>query len=342
MDVVSENNFCFALPKIELHAHLNGSLSDKILRILGCREEDVQDYQCASVDQRNLDDTFKKFGIAHKATYCPEAVYIATKNVIEEFSQENVIYLELRTTPRYEVGMSSETYVESVVRGIQDTKNHMMVKLILSLNRQHSIEKCQNHLDLILKMRSKYPDIIQGIDLSGNPIHGSFNELKYLFEKARKAGLSTTIHCGEIENSEEIKEVLAFKPDRLGHACYIHPNYNGCEKNWYQLKELKIPTEICLSSNVITGTCDYENHHVQEWIKDDLPFSLNTDDKGVFKTSLTQEFQYAMKFLNLSSSELWRISMNAIEHSFANSEEKSFLKSKLVDWKNKNLHFFTK
>lgn len=149
----------------ELHAHLNGSLSDKILQILGCHEEDIREYQSSKdipIEGRNLEDVFKKFAIAHKVTSSPEAVYTSTKRVIDEFAQENVIYLELRTTPRSEEGMTTEVYVESVIKAIQDSKDNIIVKLILSLNRSHSIEICEKNLDLILNMKSKYPDIVKG------------------------------------------------------------------------------------------------------------------------------------------------------------------------------------
>lgn len=341
----SFEDFCLSLPKIELHAHLNGSLSDKILPLLGCPYSDICNYQKLRnipIGQRNLENVFKTFAIAHKATSSSQTVYLATLNLIKEFAADNVIYLELRTTPRNEEGMSAENYIESVIKAIQDSTNRILVKLILSLNRQHSLEECTNNLNLILKKQSEYPDIIKGIDLSGNPIHGSFHDLKHLFKRGRNNNLFTTIHCGEVVNSKEIHEILEFRPERIGHACYLHPNYNGCIQNWNLLKELRLPTEICLTSNIVTGTVDiYENHHVQEWIKDNLPFSLNTDDKGIFNTSLSQEFQIAKKFFKFSAPDLWKISMNSIEDSFANAEEKIYLKMKLEDWKFKNYKFFS-
>lgn len=136
--------------------------------------------------------------------------------------------------------------------------------------------------------------------MSGNPNHGSFDKLKNLLEKARKNDLRTTIHCAEIVNSEEITSILEFHPDRIGHACYLHPQYKGCKKNWSLFKELNILTgicpkmyihlknfnfffsEICLTSNVVCGEIDiYENHHLQEWIKDKLPFSLNVSNHNI-------------------------------------------------------------
>ncbi|KAK9877446.1 hypothetical protein WA026_018556 [Henosepilachna vigintioctopunctata] len=344
MNIPSNRDFCKSLPKIELHAHLNGSLSEKTLTELGSSPDDVAEYQRLQrtpPEGRNLSDCFKIFGFAHKATATPEAVYLATKNVIREFYDDNVIYLELRTTPREEVGiMTAESYVEAVVKAIQDNTYDILVKLILSINRQHSPELSKNNLDVILKLKEKYPNIIRGIDLSGDPHKGNFEDLKILFETARKNGLRTTLHCGEVKNDEEVSQILEFRPDRIGHAPFLHPNYGGCSKNWNLLRMLKIPTEICLTSNIISGTTkSYELHHIKEWIKHDLPFSLNTDDKGVFHTDLSQEFERALKYLHIKNEQILEISSNSVNHSFATQEEKNKLQEKLKEWVYTNCNF---
>ncbi|KAL3289106.1 hypothetical protein HHI36_003547 [Cryptolaemus montrouzieri] len=337
MNNFSNEDFCKSLPKIELHAHLNGSLSETTLIQLGSTNSDIAEYQKLKhvpPHERTLNDCFKIFQFAHKVTTSPNSVYAATKNVIDEFFLDNVIYLELRTTPRSEDGMDAETYIESVVEAIKDNEKDILVKLILSINRQHSLEVCRQHLDIILKMKKKYPDIIKGIDLSGNPHHGRFSNLQKLFQEARDHGLFTTIHCAEIVNNDEVKDILHFEPDRIGHAPFVHPRYGGCAENWTTLQKNKVPTEFCLTSNIISGTTNlYENHHIREWINNKLPFSINTDDKGIFHTNLSQEFEYALKYLALSPLELWQISLDSVDHTFATSEEKSLLRFKLEQWK---------
>lgn len=86
--------------------------------------------------------------------------------------------------------MNQNDYIETVIKAIKENENsNIIVKLLLSLDRRKSYEEQVETLDLIIKYKSKYPDIIKGIDLSGDPAKGEF--FKDLFEKARKNELYT-------------------------------------------------------------------------------------------------------------------------------------------------------
>lgn len=327
--------FCNVLPKIELHAHLNGSLTRTTLKNLGCQENIADSYQInheLHEPGKALSDCFKLFSIAHKLTNTAESVYYATETVIEDFCNDNVIYLELRTTPKSVNGMTKEEYIESVVRAIKSNKRAITVKLLLSINRSQSLQESEESLQVFVEMKGKYPDIIKGIDLSGDPKVGSFDE--NLFLKARNNCFQITLHCGEVQNNEEIERMLKFHPDRLGHCTFLHPSYGGTQANWDLYCKLKIPTECCLTSNILCETSkSYKEHHVQEWLKTKLPFSLGTDDKGVFSTDLSTEYFLAHQNFSLTKEDLWNISFNSIDYSFATEKEKDRLKLLLLDWR---------
>ncbi|KAI4467374.1 adenosine deaminase [Holotrichia oblita] len=237
------NEFCKNLPKIELHAHLNGSLSSQTLKKLGCFDDCIGEYQKLNKllerNSRTLNECFLLFKVAHNATRTKEAVYVATKDVIQEFFDDNVIYLELRTTPRNEVDMTMEEYVEAVVKAIQDNKLNIIVKLLLSIDRRYELAASEDTMNLIIKMKSKYPDIVKGVDLSGNPNVGIFNS--ELFKKAKQSGLNLSLHCGEVKNDKEVEEMLLLNPDRIGHATCIHPKYEGSDDLWNLYRQKLIP-----------------------------------------------------------------------------------------------------
>ncbi|GJQ78504.1 putative deaminase [Trypoxylus dichotomus] len=334
------NEFPKHLPKTELHAHLNGSLSAETLKKLGSFDESIERYQklngLLERNSRTLDECFHLFKVAHDVTVNKQAVYTATRDVIQDFFNDNVIYLELRTTPRAEVGMNKREYIEAVVQAIQDNQLNILVKLLLCIDRRHEISVSKGVLDLIIEMKNKYPHVIKGIDLCGNPNVGIFNA--ELFIKARENGLMLSIHGGEIKNDEEVEEIFKLKPERIGHGTCIHPNFGGSEALWNLYKQIKIPIEMCLTSNVICGTSEgYKAHHVSEWLKNDLPFSIATDDKGVFNTTLSKEYALLQEHFNLKEQELWNITFNSIDHSFADNIEKENLRSILLDWKTKHM-----
>jgi len=103
--------FCRILPKVELHAHLNGSLSnltlEKLARLKGCPVPDID------LDQLTIDQVFDAFRQIQKLTDTKEAVTLATYLTLGEFAADNVKYIELRSTPR------STWYGQAVLDGIK-------------------------------------------------------------------------------------------------------------------------------------------------------------------------------------------------------------------------------
>lgn len=77
-------------------------------------------------------------------------------------------------------------------------------------------------------MRERYPSIVVGVDLSGDPSKGKFTDFKHIYEKARVAGLGLALHCAEIDDENEILERLKFMntSDRIGHGTFIDGNWH--------------------------------------------------------------------------------------------------------------------
>lgn len=196
-----------------MHAHLNGSLDASSLQLLGCTNAEISEYRQLTnlqATEKTLNECFKLFKVAHNATKNPQSIYLATKYVIEDFYKDNVVYLELRTTPRDEEHMTKIEYIEAVIKAIHECTENILVKLLLSIDRSKDLESSEETMELIIKMKEKYPSIIKGVDFSGNPYVGSFSSK--LFQKARDCGLFVTLHCAEIKNDKEVKQILKFKP----------------------------------------------------------------------------------------------------------------------------------
>ncbi|KAJ1521909.1 hypothetical protein ONE63_002245 [Megalurothrips usitatus] len=342
-------SFCSRLPKVELHAHLNGSFSEKTLYSLymdspGCKTEDIR-YLISSFHQgsdRTLDDCFKNFDIAHAVTISPAAVRRGTMDVISEFASDGVIYLELRTTPRTVPGvMSKKQYIQAVVDAIRDVPNFIgperfiIVKLLLSVNRRDERSEAEANIKEAVEAHMAYPDIVVGVDLSGDPKCGTVAEnILPLFADARSKGLKVALHCAEVPNEKEVEAIIRFKADRIGHGTCIHPQYGGSEKLWTLLLESKVPIEVCLTSNIKCKTVEnYESHHLQHLLPVHHPIAISTDDKGVFCTTLSKEFEIAAETFLLSFGDLCRFTEMAIDASFASPDEKNQLLEKLNNFK---------
>ncbi|XP_069682467.1 adenosine deaminase-like protein isoform X2 [Periplaneta americana] len=267
------SSFCKRLPKVELHAHLNGSLSTKTLRELhelhvtshiNDASWNIWEAVIEHGQKRTLDECFQLFGIAHSLTSTPCAIYKATQDVVREFADDGVLYLELRSTPRTVPGvMSKAEYIQAMMDAIRDvTDCQIQVKLIVSIDRRQGKEAANETFNVTLAAHRQNPNIIVGMDLSGDPSKGDITDYLSIFDEARKAGFKLSLHCAEVPNTMEVEKILAFHPDRLGHCTCIHPLHSGSQELWLKLLNSYIPVELCLTSNVKCGTVDdYKKHH---------------------------------------------------------------------------------
>ncbi|XP_061345509.1 N6-mAMP deaminase [Gastrolobium bilobum] len=356
-----EMEWWMSMPKVELHAHLNGSIRDSTLLELAKALGDKGVIDFSQVEHvilkndRSLTEVFKLFDLIHILTTDHTSVTRITKEVVEDFASENVVYLELRTTPKKNdsLGMSKRSYIEAVLKGLRAVSNvdvafipcseesrtgshskpvllandkcngnsrkKIFVRLLLSIDRRETTEAAMETVMLALEMR--YLGVV-GIDLSGNPAVGEWITYLPALKFAQEQGLYITLHCGEVPNSKEIHDMLDFLPHRIGHACCFE------EEHWRKLKSSNIPVEICLTSNIRTlSVPSIDAHHFVDLYNTKHPLILCTDDSGVFSTSLSNEYKIAASSLGLGRKEMFDLSKNAVDFIFADSLVKEDLRT---------------
>ncbi|RVX08094.1 Adenosine deaminase-like protein [Vitis vinifera] len=320
-----EMEWWISMPKVELHAHLNGSIRDSTLlelaKALGEKGvilfSDVE--HVIRKNDRSLNEVFKLFDLIHIITTDHTTVTRITKEVVEDFASENVIYLELRTTPKRNesIGMSKRSYMEAVVKGLRAVDAVDVNFAPHYLGEGNDIYAMET-VKLALEMRDQG---VVGIDLSGNPTVGDWMTFLPALKFAREQGLSITLHCGEVPNPKEIQAMLEFLPERVGHACFFK------EDHWENAKSSKIPVEICLTSNIRTGSISsLDVHHFGDLYHAKHPLILCTDDSGIFSTSLSGEYILAASSFGLGKKEMLELGRNAIEFIFADDEIKRELR----------------
>ncbi|EEF43898.1 Adenosine deaminase, putative [Ricinus communis] len=350
-------DWLLSMPKVELHAHLNGSIRNSTLlelaRVLGDKGvvvfSDVE--HVILKNDRSLVEVFKLFDLIHILTTDHDTVTRITKEVVEDFASENVVYLELRTTPKKNdsKGMSKCSYMEAVIKGLRavtavevdfspnsldnrasmnsisvndacckSTRRKIYVRLLLSIDRRETTEAAMETVKLALEMRHLG---VVGIDLSGNPVVGEWITFLPALKFAQEQGLYITLHCGEVPNrKEEIQMMLDFLPHRIGHACCFR------EEEWRKLKSSKIPVEICLTSNIMTQSVpSLDIHHFVDLYNANHPIVLCTDDSGVFSTSVSKEYSLASSAFSLGKMEMFQLARNGLEYIFADATVKQDL-----------------
>jgi adenosine deaminase len=171
--------------------------------------------------------------------------------------------------------ISRHEYVQIVLSSIDEYQtapgNFMKTRLILSVDRRHSLSDAQEIVDLAIKYKNKG---VVGVDLCGNPERGPLDHLESAFIRAKEAGLKLTLHFAEAHVSatdEELALLLSWNPDRIGHVIHVKDAFKQ------EIIQRHIGVELCLSCNVhakmITGS--YSDHHFGWWKESGVRVALS-------------------------------------------------------------------
>jgi adenosine deaminase len=291
-----------------------------------------QTLEIAKDDKRNLKECFKMFDIIYQLTN--DDVHVITRitrETIEDYAAENTIYLELRTTPRRIGSHTKQDYVNYVIEGIKQYyasqgATDIVVKLLLTIDRSKSIEEAEENVKLAHEYATCPNPFVVGVDFSGNPYRGTFEQFHSVISDARhKYKLPLAIHFAEVSNDKESNLIMDFVPDRVGHGICFES-----EETLNRFIKSGIPLEVCLSSNYAT-TVAVDAHPFAKFINStDMIHCLNTDDRGIFQTTLTKEYMIAEEHYGVTKQDMIDMQLKMIDHIFMKDEqERDKLRNKL-------------
>ncbi|THC96543.1 hypothetical protein EYZ11_003987 [Aspergillus tanneri] len=312
------------LPKVELHAHLSGSISRQCLHEIWQRKK-AQNPGLAAEDPWVV----MPYG---KEDYSLTNIAYATHSVLDDFRHDGVCYLELRTIPRAspDSSFTREEYLHTILTTIETyrlTHPDLTINLILSIDRANaSATAALAIVDLALAHRARG---IVGIDLCGNPTKGeNLAIFAPAFAKAKAHGLGITLHFAEIDHppaEDELSVLLGFWPDRLGHVLHVP------ERIKEEIVRRQIGLEVCLSCNVLSQMWEggFADHPFGHW-RGECPVVLCTDDVGFLCSPVSNEYRLVAEHFHLDRRDILRMARNAVNLIFGGEEEKSRLR-RLLD-----------
>ena len=232
--------------------------------------------------------------------------------------------MEIRSTPRCSQSMTRRDYVQSLMDGTAEASTDgIIVKWILSIDRRHSLQEALEIVSLAIEYKNQG---VVAVDLCGDPFAGSFTSLRPAFDKARAAGLKVTLHLAEVKAMQsETLEMLRYLPDRIGHGTFLDSDARS------MVIGKSIPIEVCLTSNLHCKTVSkIEDHHFIDFHFEGHPCVICTDDKGIFQSSLSNEYALASSAFSLSPLDCVNLSRRSVNFIFADENVKTHL-IKLMD-----------
>ncbi len=324
-----------ALPKVELHRHLEGSIRLETL-VDVARQYDIdlpirtleglRGYvQITPADTQDAAHFLKKFTVLRRFFCAPEVIKRVTREAVIDAAQDNVKYMELRFTPKALAKLMNYRFDEVtqwVCEAVQEAQFEYAIKvrLIVSINRHESVSDGEQQLRAAVDY--KHAGIV-GLDLCGHEPDYPAAPFYGIFQEARQEALGITLHAGEWAGPENVREAIEkMGAQRIGHGVRI------IEDSGIAGLALHAGTtfEVCPTSNVQSGVIYAPEHHpLMDMNYLGLRTTLNTDDPSVSNITLSDELLLAVERLGLSVADARRAILRGAEAAFLPTAEREHL-----------------
>ena len=322
------------LPKIELHCHLDGSVRPDTIIDIAKKEniniptfhsEEIKKMVTAPLECTSLDDYLESFKLPIAVMQSKESLRRVTYELLEDCAKENVKYIEVRFAPLLHIqkGLTTEEVIESVLEGIKEAEDSFNIKgnLILGCLKNMPTESVFHVIEEGRKFLGKG---VVAVDLCGSEGEGFCKEYIEPIKLAKSYGYRITIHAGETGIGKNVLEAVELLgAERIGHGVFI----KDCIEAYNAIRDGQITLEMCPTSNIQTKAVNsVKEHPIFNFYKDDIKVTLNTDNRTVSDTNLSQEYIVVFNEYNLTYEDYKKLYYNSVEASFADKETKVELK----------------
>jgi aminodeoxyfutalosine deaminase len=326
------DTFIAALPKVELHLHLEGSVRPATLMTLARRHGTTS----LPPDVAGLEDfyRFRDFDHFVQVYYAicdnlrhEEDFALVVTELGETLAEQNVRYAEVTFTPynHSRRGVPPSVVfagVEAGRREVEETTGTVL-RWCTDVPGEFGAEAGIETARMVLDAREAGElDGLVSFGLGGPEVGVPRGQFAESFAMARAAGLHSVPHAGETTGAVTVLDAVeSLGADRIGHGvrCIEDPAVVAV------LRERAIPLEVCPTSNVRLGVVtDHAAHPLPRLLAEGLVVTLNTDDPPMFGTTLTDEYRLVARRMGVAPSALADLARSGVRAAFlepAHAEE---------------------
>ena len=231
----------------------------------------------------------------------------------------------------WQVGLQTQYLIESIKKGF-DAVPDIHINLIPDLVRDLGAKVAKRVVEEIGELKDMN---VLGIGMGGAEHLHPPSGFQNVYKRARQLGLQTTVHAGEASGAQSVWDAInLLNVNRIGHGTRAFEDENLIS----ELKSRQIPLEMCPLSNVATGiVSSIKEHPIRSFFDKGLMVTLNSDDPLMFNNSLSTEFEALHQFHHFKKDEFRLLTLNAINSSWLNNDEKKDLERKVFSetiWEN--------
>ncbi len=304
-----------ALPKVELHLHLEGAIPYDALWQLVCKYHGTVSSPEALQERfqyRDFTRFIETWIWKNQFIREHEDFEFIAEAVARDLASQNIRYAEVFYSPPdfLRQGLRTQPITEAIRKGLNKVPQ-IEVALAADLVRDSGPEAAMTTLAEVNEVKGWG---VIGIGIGGSEQEYPPELFGAVFEQARKLGFHTNAHAGEAAGPESIWGALrSLHVDRIGHGTRAEEDAALVD----YLGEHRIPVEMCPLSNVRTGVVpSYASHPVRRYFEAGLLLSINTDDPKMFNNSLAEEYQLLAEHKGFTPDEIRKLILQGIEMSW--------------------------
>jgi len=335
-----DRQFLATLPKVLLHEHLDGVVRPQTVidlakdeRYSGLPTTDpvtLADWFHQGANKGSLAKYLEGFAHTIAVMQTEDSLERVAYEQAEDLSRDGVVYFESRFAPIFHTrnGLTHQQIVSAVLKGLERGRKDFGVSSGLIICAMRNMDVSLEMAELAVDFRERG---VVGFDLAGE--EGGYPPKKHVeaFHYIQRQNFNITIHAGEGFGKESIWQAIQYcGAHRIGHGTRLIDDIAISNGKAVKLGDLaqyvldkRIPLEICLISNVHTGaTPSVAEHPFKILYEEKFRVTLNTDNRLMSDTTMTQEFQAAANTFGLSLKDFEKITINAMKSAFLSYNER--------------------
>jgi adenosine deaminase len=335
-------------PKVLLHDHLDGGLRPHTIvelaeetgyEALPTRDpEELGAWMMRGADRKDLLLYLETFAHTVGVMQTPGALARVARECAADLAADGVVYAEVRFAPEQhlERGLGLDEVVEAVQEGFREGAERTGIRIGTLLTAMRTAARSLEIADLAVRWRDRG---VVGFDIAG--AEAGYPPTRHLdaFEHVRRANFHLTIHAGEAFGVPSIWEALQLcGAERLGHGVRIVDDIETGPDGELRLgpvahlvRDRRVPLELCPTSNVHSGAASsIEEHPIGRLMDLRFRVTVNTDNRLMSATSLSQEFLQLVEAFEIGWSQIGRLTTNAMKSAFIPFDERLDLLERVI------------
>ncbi len=313
-----------ALPKAELHLHLDGCLRPATVVALAQQQgvrlpsrhlAQLMPYLVAPEDCTSLVEYIQYFGLQIAVMQTAAALERVAYELCEDLAQENVGYVEIRYAPLLHLrrGLRPEQVIAATLRGWEAGQRAFGLEGGLIVCAMRDMDPGEN-ARLAATAATFAGKGVLAFDLAGDEAQFPATLHREAFRIARAGGLGITAHAGEAAGPESVEAALRLGVTRIGHGVRAREDeelIRRAAREGFQM-------DLCPTSNVRTKAArSLAEHPLPEFLRAGVKVTISTDSRTVANTTLAQEYALSSREFGLTPEALWEINLQALRGAFA-------------------------